>query len=97
GLAPGPPGRRRRPRRAAGPPALRPARARPRRAGREGASLNCRGVTVTGDIRLTELVSCGGCAAKYSAALLDQLVATLPVDADPNPLVGLAPADDAAG
>jgi selenide,water dikinase len=49
-----------------------------------------------GDIRLTELVSCGGCAAKYSAALLDELVATLPVDADPNLLVGLAPADDAA-
>ena len=53
-------------------------------------------MTVTGDIRLTELVSCGGCAAKYSAALLHDLVATLPVDADPNLLVGLAPADDAA-
>jgi selenide, water dikinase len=53
-------------------------------------------VAVTGDIRLTELVSCGGCAAKYSAALLDDLVAALPVDADPNLLVGLAPADDAA-
>jgi selenide,water dikinase len=53
-------------------------------------------MTVTGDIRLTELVSCGGCAAKYSAALLDDLVAALPVDTDPNLLVGLAPADDAA-
>jgi selenide,water dikinase len=53
-------------------------------------------VAVAGDIRLTELVSCGGCAAKYSAALLDDLVAALPVDADPNLLVGLAPADDAA-
>ena len=53
-------------------------------------------MAVTGDIRLTELVSCGGCAAKYSAALLDDLVAALPVDTDPNLLVGLAPADDAA-
>ena len=49
-----------------------------------------------GDVRLTELVSCGGCAAKYSAALLEELVCGLPVDADPNLLVGLAPADDAA-
>jgi selenide,water dikinase len=53
-------------------------------------------VAVTGDIRLTELVSCGGCAAKYSAALLDDLVGSLPVYADPNLLVGLAPSDDAA-
>ena len=53
-------------------------------------------MAVTGDIKLTELVSCGGCAAKYSAALLENLVAALPVDADPNLLVGLAPADDAA-
>src|SRR5439155_18591224 len=50
----------------------------------------------TGEIRLTELVSCGGCAAKYSAALLQDLVGALPVEADPNLLVGLAPADDAA-
>jgi selenide,water dikinase len=53
-------------------------------------------VAATGDIRLTDLVSCGGCAAKYSAALLEDLVAGLAVDADPNLLVGLAPADDAA-
>jgi selenide,water dikinase len=53
-------------------------------------------MAVTGEIRLTELVSCGGCAAKYSAALLEELVCALPVDADPNLLVGLAPADDAA-
>jgi len=53
-------------------------------------------VSVTGEIRLTELVTCGGCAAKYSAALLQDLVDSLPVDADPNLLVGLAPADDAA-
>src|SRR5438093_10683182 len=53
-------------------------------------------MAVTGDVRLTELVSCGGCAAQYSAALLEELVCALPVDADPNLLVGLAPADDAA-
>jgi len=48
------------------------------------------------DVRLTELVSCGGCAAKYSAALLQDLVAGLIPDADPDLLVGLAAADDAA-
>jgi selenide,water dikinase len=53
-------------------------------------------MAATGEIRLTELVSCGGCAAKYSAALLQELVGSLPVEADPNLLVGLAPADDAA-
>ena len=53
-------------------------------------------MAATGEIRLTELVSCGGCAAKYSAALLQDLVGALPVEADPNLLVGLAPADDAA-
>ena len=50
----------------------------------------------TGGVRLTELTSCGGCAAKYSAGLLQQLVGRLPLDSDPNLLVGLAPADDAA-
>jgi len=50
----------------------------------------------TGSVRLTELVSCGGCAAKYSAALLQDLVTGLAVDADPDLLVGLAPSDDAA-
>jgi selenide, water dikinase len=53
-------------------------------------------VSATEEIRLTELVSCGGCAAKYSAALLEELVAGLPLDRDPNLIVGLAPADDAA-
>ena len=48
------------------------------------------------DIRLTELVSCGGCAAKYSAALLQELVGGLAGDLDPDLLVGLAPSDDAA-
>jgi selenide, water dikinase len=53
-------------------------------------------VEATTDVRLTDLVSCGGCAAKYSAALLQELVAELPVEADANLLVGLAPSDDAA-
>jgi selenide,water dikinase len=53
-------------------------------------------VSAAGEVRLTELVSCGGCAAKYSAALLEQLVSGLPLEGDPNLLVGLAPADDAA-
>src|SRR3954466_14297772 len=48
------------------------------------------------DVRLTELVSCGGCAAKSSAALLQELVAGLAPVAHPALLVGLAPADDAA-
>src|SRR5499427_7872520 len=48
------------------------------------------------EVRLTELVSCGGCAAKYSAALLQDLVAGLVPGESPDLLVGLAPADDAA-
>jgi selenide, water dikinase len=49
-----------------------------------------------GATRLTELASCGGCAAKYSAARLEELLrGFVPVDAE-NLLVGLAPADDAA-
>jgi selenide,water dikinase len=47
-------------------------------------------------IRLTDLASCGGCAAKYSAARLDELLrGFVPVEAE-DLLVGLAPADDAA-
>jgi selenide,water dikinase len=50
----------------------------------------------TGKVRLTDLASCGGCAAKYSAARLEELLkGFVPVDAE-NLLVGLAPADDAA-
>jgi selenide, water dikinase len=50
----------------------------------------------TSDVKLTDLASCGGCAAKYSAARLEQLLAGfLPMDEE-NLLVGLAPADDAA-
>jgi selenide, water dikinase len=47
-------------------------------------------------VKLTDLASCGGCAAKYSAARLEQLLAGfVPTEAE-NLLVGLAPADDAA-
>src|SRR5215218_10452366 len=47
-------------------------------------------------VKLTDLASCGGCAAKYSAARLEQLLAGfVPADAE-ELLVGLAPADDAA-
>ena len=52
--------------------------------------------TETGKVRLTDLASCGGCASKYSAARLEQLLqGFVPVEAE-NLLVGLAPADDAA-
>src|SRR5918911_3101555 len=45
---------------------------------------------------LTGLTAGGGCAAKYSAARLEELLAGfVPVEAE-NLLVGLAPADDAA-
>jgi selenide,water dikinase len=47
-------------------------------------------------VKLTDLASCGGCAAKYSAARLEELLrGFVPVDAE-DLLVGLAPADDAA-
>jgi selenide, water dikinase len=47
-------------------------------------------------VKLTDLASCGGCAAKYSAARLEELLrGFVPVDSD-DLLVGLAPADDAA-
>src|SRR5881275_1941478 len=52
--------------------------------------------TDTGRVKLTDLASCGGCAAKYSAARLEELLAGfVPAEAE-NLLVGLAPADDAA-
>ena len=48
------------------------------------------------DVRLSELVTAGGCAAKYSAARLDELLAGLvPAEAE-NLLIGLDPSDDAA-
>jgi selenide,water dikinase len=47
-------------------------------------------------VKLTDLASCGGCAAKYSAARLEELLrGFLPVESE-NLLVGLAPSDDAA-
>jgi selenide,water dikinase len=50
----------------------------------------------TSTINLTDLTSCGGCAAKYSATRLEELLrGFVPVDSD-DLLVGLAPADDAA-
>src|SRR5207253_3835027 len=50
----------------------------------------------TSRVKLTDLASCGGCAAKYSAARLEQLLrGFLPMEEE-NLLVGLAPADDAA-
>jgi selenide, water dikinase len=48
------------------------------------------------DLRLTEWTSCGGCAAKWGASLLADLVAAFPVSTDPSLMVGLAPFDDAA-
>lgn len=47
-------------------------------------------------LKLTEWTSCGGCAAKWGAALLKDLVAEFPTPTDPSLLVGLAPFDDAA-
>ena len=47
-------------------------------------------------LRLTEWTSCGGCAAKWGATLLADLVSDLPASLDPALLVGLAPFDDAA-
>lgn len=52
--------------------------------------------TTTGPIRLTEWTSCGGCAAKWGASLLRDLVDELPQPGGSPLLVGLAPFDDAA-
>lgn len=48
------------------------------------------------NIKLTEWTSCGGCAAKWGASLLADMVAELPAGIDSSLLVGLAPFDDAA-
>lgn len=48
------------------------------------------------DLRLTEWTSCGGCAAKWGASLLSDLVREMASGSDPSLLVGLAPFDDAA-
>ena len=47
-------------------------------------------------MRLTEWTSCGGCAAKWGAAPLSELVRTLVTGEAADLLVGLAPFDDAA-
>ena len=50
----------------------------------------------TGQVKLSELVTAGGCAAKYAAGRLEDLLAGfVPPEAE-NLLVGLSPADDAA-
>ena len=50
----------------------------------------------SGDVRLSELVTAGGCAAKYAAGRLEELLtAFVPAESD-DLLVGLDPADDAA-
>ena len=50
----------------------------------------------TSHVKLTDLASCGGCAAKYSAARLEELLrGFVPVESE-DLLVGLDPADDAA-
>jgi selenide,water dikinase len=52
--------------------------------------------TDSATVKLTDLASCGGCAAKYSAARLEELLrGFVPTEAE-DLLVGLAPADDAA-
>src|SRR6188768_1035992 len=51
---------------------------------------------VTPDLKLTEWTTCGGCAAKWGASALAEMVEELPSGADPALLVGLAPFDDAA-
>jgi selenide,water dikinase len=48
------------------------------------------------DLKLTEWTSCGGCAAKWGASVLADMVKDLPSGVDPALLVGLAPFDDAA-
>ena len=47
-------------------------------------------------VELTALARAGGCAAKYSAARLEELVGGLVTADDADLLVGLDPADDAA-
>jgi selenide,water dikinase len=50
----------------------------------------------SGQVKLGELVQAGGCAAKYSAARLEELLAGLVPAQHENLLVGLSTADDAA-
>jgi selenide, water dikinase len=59
------------------------------------ARLQCANVQRT-EIKLTELTSCGGCAAKYPAAQLEELLGGFAPPEARDLLVGLAPSDDAA-
>ena len=62
----------------------------------EPYSFGVTSISVETTARLTALDAGGGCAAKYSAARLDELLAGFAPAAPENLLVGLAPADDAA-
>ena len=55
-----------------------------------------RGMASSQPVRLTELTACGGCAAKWGASLLAELLADARQDSGHGLLVGLAPSDDAA-
>ena len=46
-------------------------------------------------MKLTELASCAGCAAKMDSATLAAMLRALPPITDPNVLVGNATSDDA--
>jgi selenide, water dikinase len=50
----------------------------------------------TGEVKLSELVTAGGCAAKYAAGRLEELLSGFVAPEAENLLVGLNPADDAA-
>jgi selenide,water dikinase len=49
----------------------------------------------TQSVRLTQQVKAGGCASKLPAGSLRKVLSTLPVQADPNLLVGFDTSDDA--
>ena len=46
-------------------------------------------------IRLTHSVQCAGCAAKISSSVLSEVLAKVPLQSNPNLLVGIETADDA--
>ncbi len=54
------------------------------------------GAKNTSVIKLTEWTTCGGCAAKWGASLLADMLSEMPASFDTSLLVGLAPFDDAA-
>jgi len=47
-------------------------------------------------VRLTTTAKAAGCAAKLSPSVLDAVLKRLPVQTDPNVLVGFETSDDAA-